>query len=381
MSYTIKHGDYCMTPYLLTVFIISLFLGAIFTPATLNFCKRKKLYDIPNERKIHKNAIPRLGGLSFFPSMMIAFIFFLLASSWNNQLDHTFNIWSASYLAGLLIIYTTGIIDDLICLTAKSKFVAQIIAASLLPMTGLTINNLYGLFGIYYLPYYAGVAVKMGYTPDGSGTQSTEVVTAMRNYFKYESSQMVYRNNNNGAEFVRRIRNLLLHKDVVYMSGSSLIGEGADAAGHAWVCGGYIDGDTVRYYMNWGWNGGGDNFFNLATNNMYISTQGYNFNQRQAFIEGMVPPADSNRFYVGIVEADPTHLGTAYPNPAIQSVVLPYNTQNAGDLVVYNIEGKAVATYRVAAGAGEVTVNVEQMPAGIYIYRLNSQSGRFTVTK
>lgn len=158
MSYTIKHGDYCMTPYLLTVFIISLFLGTIFTPATLNFCKRKKLYDIPNERKIHKNAIPRLGGLSFFPSMMIAFIFFLLASSWNNQLDHTFNIWSASYLAGLLIIYTTGIIDDLIGLTAKSKFIAQIIAASLLPMTGLTINNLYGLFGIYYIPYYAGVA-------------------------------------------------------------------------------------------------------------------------------------------------------------------------------------------------------------------------------
>jgi UDP-N-acetylmuramyl pentapeptide phosphotransferase/UDP-N-acetylglucosamine-1-phosphate transferase len=147
-----------MTPYLLTVFIISLFLGTIFTPATLNFCKRKKLYDIPNERKIHKNAIPRLGGLSFYPSMMIAFIFFLLASSWNNQLDHTFNIWSASYLAGLLIIYTTGIIDDLIGLTAKSKFIAQIIAASLLPMTGLTINNLYGLFGIYYIPYYAGVA-------------------------------------------------------------------------------------------------------------------------------------------------------------------------------------------------------------------------------
>lgn len=231
------------------------------------------------------------------------------------------------------------------------------------------------------LSYYAGVAVKMGYTPDGSGTQSAEVVTAMRNYFKYESSQQVYRNDNNGAEFVRRIRNLLLHKDVVYMSGASSIGTGADAAGHAWVCCGYIDGDTVRYYMNWGWNGGGDNFFNLATNNMYISSQGYNFNQRQAFIEGMVPPADSNRFYVGIVEADPTHLGSAYPNPAIQSVVLPYNTQNAGDLVVYNIEGKAVATYRVAAGAGEVTVNVEQMPAGIYIYRLNSQSGRFTVVK
>ena len=158
MSYNIKHIDYCMKPYILIVFIISLLLGTIFTPAILDYCKRKKLYDIPNERKVHKNATPRLGGLSFFPSMMLAFIFFLLVSYQRNQLDHTFNIWSASYLAGLLIIYTTGIIDDLIGLTAKSKFTAQIIAASLLPMTGLTINNLYGLFGIYYLPYYAGVA-------------------------------------------------------------------------------------------------------------------------------------------------------------------------------------------------------------------------------
>ena len=146
-----------MITYILEVFIISLLLGAVFTPAILDFCKRKKLYDIPNERKVHKNATPRLGGISFLPSMLLAFVFFLLASSWNNQLDHTFNIWSASYLVGLLVIYLVGIVDDLIGLTAKTKFLAQIVAASLLPLSGLTINNLYGLFGIYEIPYWAGV--------------------------------------------------------------------------------------------------------------------------------------------------------------------------------------------------------------------------------
>ena len=146
-----------MITYLLEVFVISLILGAIFTPAILNFCKRKKLYDIPNERKVHKNAIPRLGGISFLPSMLLAFVFFILASSWNNQLDHSFNIWSASYLAGLIIIYLVGIVDDLIGLSAKTKFLAQIIAASLLPLSGLYINNLYGLFGIHEIPYWVGV--------------------------------------------------------------------------------------------------------------------------------------------------------------------------------------------------------------------------------
>lgn len=146
-----------MTTYILKVFFVSLILGTIFTPAILDFCKRKKLYDIPNERKVHQNATPRLGGISFLPSMLLAFVFFLLASSWKNQLDYTFNIWSASYLVGLLVIYVVGIVDDLIGLNASTKFVAQIIAASLLPLSGLYINNLYGLFGIYEIPYWTGV--------------------------------------------------------------------------------------------------------------------------------------------------------------------------------------------------------------------------------
>ena len=146
-----------MITYILKVFVISLILGAVFTPAILDFCKRKKLYDIPNERKVHKNATPRLGGISFMPSMLLAFVFFLLASRWNGQLNHTFNIWSASYLAGLIIIYLVGIVDDLIGLSASTKFAAQIVAACLLPLTGLYINNLYGLFGIYEIPYWAGV--------------------------------------------------------------------------------------------------------------------------------------------------------------------------------------------------------------------------------
>ena len=105
--------------YLLEVFFISLILGTIFTPAIMEYCKRKKLYDIPNERKSHKNLTPRLGGVSFCPSMLLAFVLYLSLNYKNNHFIHTFNIWSASFLVGLFIVYTTGIIDDLIGLSAK----------------------------------------------------------------------------------------------------------------------------------------------------------------------------------------------------------------------------------------------------------------------
>ena len=50
-----------MTIFLLGAFLLSMICGLVFTPLILDFCKRKKLYDLPSERKVHKNAIPRLG--------------------------------------------------------------------------------------------------------------------------------------------------------------------------------------------------------------------------------------------------------------------------------------------------------------------------------
>ena len=67
------------------------------------------------------------------------------------------NIWSAVFLAGLLLIYGIGIIDDLVGLNATTKFIFQIATACLLPFAGLYINNLYGMFGIHEIPYWLGV--------------------------------------------------------------------------------------------------------------------------------------------------------------------------------------------------------------------------------
>ena len=146
-----------MTIYLLGAFLVSLICGLVFTPLILDFCKRKRLYDIPSERKVHKNATPRLGGISFFPSMLTAFFIVLLFTPIVERDVLPVNIWSAVFLAGLLIIYGIGIIDDLVGLKATTKFMVQIATACLLPFAGLYVNNLYGLFGIYEIPYWLGV--------------------------------------------------------------------------------------------------------------------------------------------------------------------------------------------------------------------------------
>ena len=138
---------------IIIAFLASAGSGVILIPQILDFCKRKGLYDIPNARKLHKNAIPRLGGICFIPSMLLAFfIAIMLFDGISNKQHIIISTWSIAFLVSLVLIYVVGVIDDLIGLTAKVKFPVQIAAATLLPLSGLRINNFYGLFGIHEIP-------------------------------------------------------------------------------------------------------------------------------------------------------------------------------------------------------------------------------------
>ena len=137
------------------IFLMSAVCGLISIPIILNFCKAKKLYDLPNARKIHHNAIPRLGGIAFIPSMFLSFAIVIAIISSTEKLI-VINLWTIYFLISMLLIYGMGIIDDVIGLSAMVKFVIQIVAACFIPLSGLYINNLYGFCGIGEIPYLIG---------------------------------------------------------------------------------------------------------------------------------------------------------------------------------------------------------------------------------
>lgn len=141
----------------LLAFTLSITCGFIFIPRILNFCKNRNLYDIPNQRKVHKNAIPRLGGVSFLPSMLIATIIALLAWSYTNDGKKIeISPWTIYFALGLFIIYAIGLIDDVFGVSAKKKFLAQIFVSSLPPIAWLYINNFYGFLGIEQVSFWVG---------------------------------------------------------------------------------------------------------------------------------------------------------------------------------------------------------------------------------
>lgn len=136
--------------------LLSSALGFIIIPRILQYCSKKNLYDRMDERKLHTTNVPRLGGMSFLPSMLLSFIIGLIVYHYT-AIEVKINLWTIGVVSGMVIVYVTGLVDDFSELSPKQKYFAQFIAASLLPLCGLYMNNLYGLFGLYEISPWLGI--------------------------------------------------------------------------------------------------------------------------------------------------------------------------------------------------------------------------------
>lgn len=136
--------------YPLVSLAVSMFVTAAAMPLLLKVCRRKGLYDLPGERKVHHNNIPRLGGILFVPAMVAGVCVSLLCME--NLDTLTFKAESFILYSGFLLIYLIGVADDLYGMKAGVKFVIQFVASLFLPLCGVEINDLYGFLGIFTLP-------------------------------------------------------------------------------------------------------------------------------------------------------------------------------------------------------------------------------------
>ena len=148
--------------FIIISFVISVGVSRLIIPRILMISLHKKLFDVPNERKIHKHAIPRLGGVAFFPTILLSCCIVLALRA---LMGYNISILQAIYalpectllVCGMVLLYLTGIADDLVGVRYRQKFVIQIICACLFPAVGLWINDFYGLFGIDLLPAWFGI--------------------------------------------------------------------------------------------------------------------------------------------------------------------------------------------------------------------------------
>ncbi len=154
--------------YIITIiaFLVAATMSGIIIPQIMATAYEKKLFDEPNERKLHTTLVPRLGGVSFLPVILFT-LAFVIAITYIYDIGFVLNasrpILAELFLliCGLIILFLVGIQDDLIGTRYRTKFIFQFIAASFIPISGLWINNLYGFMGIHNLTPWIGIPLTL----------------------------------------------------------------------------------------------------------------------------------------------------------------------------------------------------------------------------
>lgn len=102
-------------------FICSLFLVILVKKIAIHI----NAMDIPNERKVHKTPMPRIGGLAIFLAFLLGYMLY-----------GTVSTQMISVLIGGFIIILIGIIDDINPIKARYKFMGQAVAATIAVVYG-----------------------------------------------------------------------------------------------------------------------------------------------------------------------------------------------------------------------------------------------------
>lgn len=127
---------------------LAFFITFFAIPIIIQVAREKKLFDEPDERKVHKMVIPTLGGLGIFAGFILALL--LGSPIASGELQY--------FVAAAIVIFFLGIKDDILILSAAKKFIGQLIAAGIIiKFGGVQITNMHGFLGITEIPHLASI--------------------------------------------------------------------------------------------------------------------------------------------------------------------------------------------------------------------------------
>lgn len=110
---------------IILILIASFLVSLVLVPICKKVATHVNALDYPNERKVHKKPMPRLGGLAIYLSFLICYMIF------GNITSQMLSIVIASF-----VIILFGFVDDINPLKARYKLIGQVVAACIIVFYG-----------------------------------------------------------------------------------------------------------------------------------------------------------------------------------------------------------------------------------------------------
>lgn len=127
-----------MTPILLLyIFMTALFASVLMVPFLNRWALDRNILDEPDERKVHSQPVPRLGGVAICISLLFSLLVF---EDMGREIK--------GLMAGTLVIFFTGLVDDLYGISPRRKFLGEACAVVTTMVVGhISIQSLGNLLG------------------------------------------------------------------------------------------------------------------------------------------------------------------------------------------------------------------------------------------
>ena len=133
--------------------LVSMVSSAFIFPSALKFAKRHGIVDNPNARKLQRVPVPVFGGVVVYSGILFGGL--LLQVFFPNAML----MWG---LVAMTVMLCIGTWDDIRDLPASLRFLIEIaLVGGFIWMTGVYIDDLHGLWGIYGLAPWVGIPLSV----------------------------------------------------------------------------------------------------------------------------------------------------------------------------------------------------------------------------
>lgn len=144
-------------------FLLGLITAFVVTPFSMRIAKKFGAIDVPNDRRVNKKPMPRLGGIAVIAGFFVSTIYLVISMSIEGKIvlfaDDQLWLKLVGFFVGIIILGITCFIDDTKGIHSLTKLAVQIVAALIVVACGIRIEN----FEIPFLNGQAQLNIVLSY--------------------------------------------------------------------------------------------------------------------------------------------------------------------------------------------------------------------------
>ena len=127
-------------------FLLSFITSFVMVPYTIKLAKKVGAIDYPSDRRVNKRPIPRIGGIAVILGFLLSATYLVITMAIEGTLvlndAENYKMKLLGFLLGVVILATFAYIDDVKTLRPWQKLIGQVLAAIVVYIFGLRIDEI-----------------------------------------------------------------------------------------------------------------------------------------------------------------------------------------------------------------------------------------------